>query len=55
MKRRTRLFVLGLGIGIIFALFASMIGCSTVSGFAKDLGSMSEATRNAMTRDSSSN
>lgn len=50
-KQRIRNFTLGILAGAVLAFGLSMIGgCSTVSGFAKDLGDTSEGIRNAMTK-----
>ena len=40
--------VWAMGMAVVFAAGAG--GCATVSGFAEDVGNMSEATRGAMTK-----
>lgn len=49
-KKRIRFLIIGFVVGGALALMSVLSGCSTVSGFAKDLGSMSEAARDAMSR-----
>ena len=48
MKRKATRTVVAITIGLALGSLLVLAGCSTVSGFAKDLGGMSEATRKAM-------
>ena len=50
-QKRIRIFLVGLAIGAGLGLIMTLGGCSTVSGFAKDLGDASEGLRNAMTQE----
>jgi len=48
IKRNAIALAVGLSLG---ALLVVVSGCSTVSGFAKDLGDASEGIRDAMTQE----
>lgn len=50
IQNRTRLFFVSLAIGGALALVLSLSGCNTVSGIARDMQTMSEATRDAMSK-----
>ena len=48
-KRNWKALMVGASLALLLLMFTlPMHGCSTVSGLAKDIGAMSEATRAAM-------
>lgn len=50
VKRYGKLTAIGILAGIGLALVMNMTGCSTVEGLARDVGAMSQATREAMNK-----
>ena len=50
-KRNWKMLMVGGATGLFVLALATLSGCSTVSGFAQDLGDMSTATRSAMVKE----
>lgn len=50
-NRIAKPFLIGVTIGAFACMMFAVVGCSTVSGLAKDLGAASDGLRQAMTQD----
>jgi len=50
-NRIAKPFLIGVSIGAFACMMFAVVGCSTVSGLAKDLGAASDGMRQAMTQD----